>query len=229
MNRVNAVLAAVVLLGLIVSASYTPLTAQTTQVVATPTPKIDPTKTPTATPKIDPTKTPTATPTATKTPTATPTATKTATPTATPTATKTATPTPTRTPTPSAQGCTPGYWKNHLLAWPPTGYTPTQAVNTVFTIPAGLSSLGTSTLHQALGFPGGDGVTGGAQILLRAGVAALLNSAHPGVNYADEPASVVIAAVNAALASGSRETMISVAGRLDRQNNAGCPLGGEGR
>ena len=224
MNRINGVLAGLVLLGLFLSSTIPPLTtAQTVQIVATPTPKIDPTKTPTATPKIDPTKTPTPTPT----PTATATATKTPTPT--PTATKTATPTPTRTPTPRSQGCTPGYWKNHPLAWGPTGYTTGQAVNSVFAIPAGLSSLGTATLAQALDFGGGSGLDGGARILLRAGVAALLNSAHPGVSYPDEPASAVIAAVNAALASGSRDTMISVAARLDAQNNLGCPLGGEGR
>jgi hypothetical protein len=58
-----------------------------------------------------------------------------------------------------------------------------------------------------------------------AAVAALLNSAHPGVDYALTTAEV-IAAVNAALASCDRGTMIDLAEELDAANNApdGCPL-----
>ena len=30
---------------------------------------------------------------------------------------------------------TPGYWKNHPEDWPPTGYSVSQLVSSVFTIP----------------------------------------------------------------------------------------------
>lgn len=205
MSRINGLLACVVLLGLFLSSTSAPMTtAQSITIVATPTP----------------------TATKTATPTPTPTATKTATPTPTPTATRTATPTP--TPTPGAKGCTPGYWKNHPASWPPTGYSTGQSLNSVFVFPAGLASIGTSTLSQALDFPGGSGVDGAARILLRVAVAAVLNAAHPGVAYPDSAASV-IASVNAAMAGGSRDSMLALATRLDAQNNLGCPLNGVAR
>jgi hypothetical protein len=54
-------------------------------------------------------------------------------------------------------------------------------------------------------------------------VAALLNSAHPDVDY-PRTTSSVIADVNAALASNNRTTMLNLASALDRDNNLGCPL-----
>lgn len=83
--------------------------------------------------------------------------------------------------------------------------------------------LDTRTLRQALSFTGGSGTTGAARILFRAGVAALLNSAHPDVNYPRTTAEV-IADVNAALASNDRTTMLNLASELDADNNLGCPL-----
>jgi hypothetical protein len=120
-------------------------------------------------------------------------------------------------PTTGDEGCTPGYWKNHLGSW--VGYAPGQTVGSVFTG----SLYGSSTLLQALNFGGGSGVAGGQQILLRAAVAALLNAASPDVDYTMTTAEV-IAAVNAALASGSRATMLTLAAELDADNNLGCPL-----
>lgn len=79
------------------------------------------------------------------------------------------------------------------------------------------------TLLEALSFQGGSDMNGAAEILLRAGVSALLNSAQPDVDYPLTTAEV-IDAVNMALASGSRSTMIDTAARLDRYNNLGCPL-----
>jgi selenocysteine lyase/cysteine desulfurase len=60
-------------------------------------------------------------------------------------------------------------------------------------------------------------------ILLRAAVASLLNASHPDVSFGAS-AATVIGAVNAALASGDRATMLSLASDLDARNNAGCPL-----
>jgi hypothetical protein len=118
------------------------------------------------------------------------------------------------------EGCTPGYWKNHTDSWAPSGYSPNQTVSSVFSNPP---FFGGNTLLQALQGGGGPGVQGATKILLRAATASLLNSAHPGVSF-DMSTADVISAVNAALASNDRATMIALAGDLDDANNEGCPL-----
>jgi hypothetical protein len=120
------------------------------------------------------------------------------------------------------QGCTPGYWKqeHHFDSW--TGYSPGQTLESVFNVPDALG-MDNTTLLQALQGGGGPGVAGAAKILLRAGVASLLNAASPNVNFEHSTADV-ISAVNAALASNNRSTMLALAAELDADNNAGCPL-----
>jgi uncharacterized repeat protein (TIGR01451 family) len=120
------------------------------------------------------------------------------------------------------EGCTPGYWKNHLDAW--AGYSPDQTVESVFDVPDALG-LDNDTLLTALNYGGGPGQIGAAQILLRAAVAALLNAANPDVGYPRTEIEI-IAAVNTALASGNRSTMLALATALDADNNLGCPLNG---
>jgi hypothetical protein len=120
------------------------------------------------------------------------------------------------------EGCTPGYWKNHPAAWTATGYSTSQTLESVFDVPDSLGHDNT-TLLQALSLGGGSGVKGGAQILLRAAVASLLNASNPGVSF-DLTSSQVISQVNAALASGNRDTMLALATQLDTLNNQGCPL-----
>jgi hypothetical protein len=86
-------------------------------------------------------------------------------------------------PPPGGQGCTPGYWKNHLEDWPPTGYFPSDYFNTVF----GVSYFSpTYTLLDAINQGGG-----GILRLARHGTAALLNAAHPAVNYPFSVAQVI--------------------------------------
>ncbi len=121
------------------------------------------------------------------------------------------------------EGCTPGYWKNHTESWPPSGFSPSQKVQSVFGQASLYPSLGSSTLHQSLYFDGGSDLTGASGILLRAATAALLNSAHSGVDYPWVTAQV-ISDVNAALASSNRETILALASALDQDNNLGCPL-----
>lgn len=121
------------------------------------------------------------------------------------------------------QGCTPGYWKNHTDSWPPTGYSPTQTVSSAFAQSALYPTLGAASLLDSLGFAGGAGAEGAAEILLRAATAALLNAAHGGVSYPRTAASV-IADVNAALATQNRDAMLALAAALDADNNRGCPL-----
>jgi len=121
------------------------------------------------------------------------------------------------------EGCTPGYWKNHTGSWPPTGYSTSQDVDTVFpNVNTYYPALGDATLVVALAFGGGPGGEGAAEILLRAAVAALLNASHPDVAYPRTTASV-IADVNAALLQ-TRDTMLALAAQLDADNNRGCPL-----
>lgn len=125
-------------------------------------------------------------------------------------------------PCPLLEGCTPGYWKNHLDSWVGTGFTPTKDLNTIFNA-ASLGSLGTVDLVQALDFGGGNTTAAAKQILLRAAVAALLNSASSGVDYPLTTAQV-ISQVNTALASNNRNTILTLAATLDGHNNLGCPL-----
>jgi hypothetical protein len=120
------------------------------------------------------------------------------------------------------EGCTPGYWKNHEASWAGTGYTTGQLASSVFAL-GGFPSLGAKTLLENLSNTGGPGVDGAASILMRAAVAALLNAASPDVDYT-MTAAEVIAAVDAALASNDRDTMLSLASDLDDDNNLGCPL-----
>lgn len=118
------------------------------------------------------------------------------------------------------EGCTPGYWKNHPNAWSKTGYLNGQSVSSVF---SGAESLSDATLLEALNFGGGSGVDGAKRILLRAAVAALLNAAHPDVNY-ELTTAQVISQVSAALETNDRSTILALAEKLDGYNNAGCPL-----
>jgi hypothetical protein len=86
-------------------------------------------------------------------------------------------------------------------------------------------SLANDTLDDALSYNGGKEVLGGARIMLRACVAALLNEAHDDVDYGVEG---VIGLCNAACETEDRSTMIGLGGLLDDANNDGeCPLGGD--
>jgi hypothetical protein len=119
-----------------------------------------------------------------------------------------------------SEGCTPGYWKQpqHFDSW--VGYTQGQTLESVFDVPDSYG-MDNNTLLEALSFKGGSGTVGAAEILLRASVAALLNSSS--VNYPLATADL-INQVNAALASGNRGTMLNLATQLDLYNNLGCPL-----
>ena len=164
------------------------------------------------------TTTTTTEPTTTTTTTVPPTTTTTTTTSTTTTTTTTSTTTTTLPP--GDDGCTPGYWKNHTNRW--QGYTTGQTLESVFNVPDSFG-LDNNTLLQALSFDGGSGNAAAARILLRAGTAALLNSAHSGVDYQLTTAEV-IAGVNAALASNDRDTMLGMATSLDNDNNLGCTL-----
>jgi hypothetical protein len=115
---------------------------------------------------------------------------------------------------PRLSGCTPGYWRQeqHFDSWAPTGYEPSDDFETVFGVDA---SFTPDTLLDAVWLGGG-----GEFALARHAVAALLNAAHPTVNYAYSVAEV-IAGVQAAYTSGNFGPFKDA---LDAANNAGCPL-----
>lgn len=135
------------------------------------------------------------------------------------------------------QGCTPGYWKTHTASW--EEYTPTMTLGQLFSFPGALSSFSSQSLLDALAGGGGPGVSGATTILMRAAVAAYLNSAHDSIGYplrrslpspfepwASDPrfAAGIKGAVNDALASQDRTTILALATTLDNANNLGCPL-----
>lgn len=108
-------------------------------------------------------------------------------------------------------GCTPGFWKNHLEDWPPTGYSPSDDFSDVF----GVSSNIGPTLIEALEEKGG-----GEKALARHAVAALLNVGHPDVAFPlteDE----VIGIVQAGYYTGDFESAKNL---LEAANDEGCPL-----
>lgn len=112
------------------------------------------------------------------------------------------------------EGCTPGYWKqrHHFDSWP-AAYAPTTLFGSVFA-----NAFPGKTMVQVLSLKGG-----GLNALGRHSVAALLNAASSGVDYDLEVADV-IAAFNAAYASGDRETITNQKDVFDMLNNQGCPL-----
>ena len=107
------------------------------------------------------------------------------------------------------EGLTPGFWKANAehwdaVAWGCTGYSPDDLFSDVFgrtiTVRArGRNTITNPTLLEALNANGG-----GINALARHAVAALLNAAHPDINY---PADVayVIAATQDAIDSGDYE------------------------
>lgn len=113
-------------------------------------------------------------------------------------------------------GCTPGYWKNHPERW-----IPQQSLTLFNVFNTNAYNLGSRKLMDALRFRGGRGELGAAYILYRAAAAAYLNSVYIDYLYGT---GTVVNQVNAALASGNRETMLSLAALLDLANNFGCPL-----
>ncbi|HEX2602591.1 MAG TPA: hypothetical protein VHL32_10845, partial [Gemmatimonadaceae bacterium] len=129
---------------------------------------------------------------------------------------------------PTGNGCTPGYWKQtqHFASWVQTGLKPTDLVSSVFSQSSLYSlsgkKLSAYSLVDGLGFKGGSDLSGAAQILLRAGIAGELNARY-GMNY-PMTASEIVTAVNNALASGNRDTIIALATQIDSNNNLGCQL-----
>jgi hypothetical protein len=125
-------------------------------------------------------------------------------------------------PTPDGnEGCTPGFWKNNLIAWESTSpnvYSPNTTLESVFNVPDSLG-LDNTTFLEALNFQGNIGPEGR---LLRQAVAALLGTVHFDVAYPIGDEAVLIAMVNNALSG--QTSVEGLKDQLDRWNNLGCPL-----
>jgi hypothetical protein len=122
------------------------------------------------------------------------------------------------------EGKTPGYWKNHYEeprnAWNATGYLSTDKVGDVFSS-AWRYDLDNDTLLEALKYKGGNGTQASARMLLRAAVAAILNAAHPLVDY-PFPVEKIQFRTNNAIIAGDREGMLTWKDTFDSYNNLGC-------
>ncbi|MBC7080645.1 MAG: hypothetical protein H5T44_00095 [Thermoplasmatales archaeon] len=121
------------------------------------------------------------------------------------------------------EGLSHGYWKNHIYSW--IDYNPDDKINSIFdrTASSPYTNIGELTLLQVLNYKGGDDIQDAAGILLRQAVAALLNAAHPDINYplTEEE---IISMVNDALDTENRDDILSLAEELDEYNNLGATL-----
>lgn len=123
-------------------------------------------------------------------------------------------------PPPGGEGCTPGFWKNHLDAWALTPYSPDDDFGVVF----GTATFSGMTLHQVVSQGGGC-----KRALGRHAVAAILNASHPDIDYAIPDAGDIIDAVAAVIDGSDCDAIEDLKDILDAFNNAGCGLGNDDR
>ena len=112
------------------------------------------------------------------------------------------------------QGCTPGYWKNHLDSWVPTGISPGDSFATLFDIVGEPGIDPNLTMLEALQLKGGQ-----FNALFRHAAAGLLNASHPDV--AGPGVNQVKTLVKNAVTSGNWE---DAKDQLETWNELGCPL-----
>jgi hypothetical protein len=132
----------------------------------------------------------------------------------------TATVTRTVTPEPDDfEGCSPGFWKNHVDKWP-AGYAPGDNLDTVF---------GTDAFHPDITLLDGLRLRGGGlNALTRHAVAALLNAAHPDVDsFIDDPQDVID--LYAAAIADDPVIRRIVKNVFADANDEGCPLRGRAK
>jgi len=102
------------------------------------------------------------------------------------------------------EGCSPGYWKNHLDVWGPTGHSLDDDFDATFGVDLFEPGI---TLGEAIRRRGG-----AENKLARHGTAALLSAAHPDVAYPLSVGEVI----------GFVQT--DAADILEANNELGCPL-----
>lgn len=128
-------------------------------------------------------------------------------------------------PPPGDEGCQQSHWKqkDHLIWWGPTGYSIFTHLHSVFSSidNSSYNDIRNKTLLEALSFSGGS-YHGNEKLLLREAVAALLNAAHPGVDYYYTETEVK-SLTNTAI-GGSHSDMHDQEMDFQSHNNGRCPL-----
>lgn len=124
---------------------------------------------------------------------------------------------------PVPSGCAETFWSGSPALWRPTGTKPQERVVDLFSETRGYGQVASASLRTALRFRRDGGLLGAAKAVVRAGVAAFLNAGHPKLEY-PLTRTQVITKVDTALRSGDPETMLAVAGGLEEDNGAECPL-----
>lgn len=121
----------------------------------------------------------------------------------------------------TCEGCTPGYWKQdqHLDSWAATGFRTTDTFNAVFGVTQYVRRNGKPyTLLEVMRELKGNADPIGTNLGFHA-VAALLNAAHPAVNFGYTPGELIaLFQKNYLSHSGALKDS------LDMLNNRGCPL-----
>jgi len=132
---------------------------------------------------------------------------------------------------PVTEGLTPGFWKNYVRLW--EGYNRDDQFSDVFGVPITID-LGKKnpnpnpTLLEALKAKGGiDEEMKIYDALARHAVAALLNAAHPDVDYPMTEADI-IAEVKNAIENGIMDAAESLKNDLDALNNLGGGIDAHG-
>jgi hypothetical protein len=120
-------------------------------------------------------------------------------------------------------GCPASLWHAHTELWQGTGINPLQRVKDVFPASVDFGKAGDATLRTALRFQDQAGLLGAAKSLVKQGAAALLNSAHSGLDYPYTRAEV-INRVGETLRSRDEATIRAFTTQLEAANEAGCPL-----
>lgn len=121
----------------------------------------------------------------------------------------------------SCDGCTPGYWgrSQHLNAWAPTGFKPTDKFNTVFGVTQYIKKNGQPyTLLEVVQTLNGNGDPISTNLGFHA-VAALLNAAHPNVNFGYTSGELIMLFRNNYLSNPGK-----LKNSLAMLNERGCPL-----
>lgn len=145
----------------------------------------------------------------------------------------------------TCEGCTPGYWMQcqHLDSWAPTGFKPDDEFNTVFGVTQYINPQNNKpfTLLEVMGLQGNSsmndnknppncnanpsgnaiGNMGRDPVSPNLGfhaVAALLNSAHPNVNYGYTPGELID------LCRNNMHNGPALKDSLAMLNERGCPL-----
>lgn len=127
-----------------------------------------------------------------------------------------------RLPLPVLKACQSAFWNTHPGSWG-GGIQPTQLVRNVFSQSEGYGSSASVTLRTALRFQDGPDLLGAAKALIRAGAAALLNSAHSQLEY-PRTRTQVITQVDDALRSKDMTKIQTLTQELEEANGGNCVL-----